>query len=215
MLLASLTQEEILWSQGHAIVVGVDEAGRGPLAGPVVAAAVTIEKFSMSNDQFPIIRDAKRLSLKQREGMYHMLRLCPGIEWGTGRVSEKIIDKINILEATKLAMQRAVNSVKRKLKKKYNATPGFLIIDGNFSINVRLSQQSIIKADETVFSCIAAGIIAKVKRDRMMQRYHRLYPEYGFDKHKGYGTKLHVAMLRKHGPCEIHRRSFNPVSSHI
>lgn len=213
MLIASLKQEKILWNRGYTIVVGVDEAGRGPLAGPVVAAAVTIEKFPMRNGQLPIIRDPKKVSSKQREEMYHMLRLYPGIEWGTGRVSEKIIDKINILEATKLAMRRAVNSVKRKLKKKHNTTSGFLIIDGNFPINVRLLQQPIIKADETVFSCVAAGIIAKVKRDRMMQRYHQLYPEYGFDKHKGYGTKFHFQMLRKHGPCAIHRRSFRPVSS--
>ena len=178
----------------------------------MVAAAVVIEKFPVYNDQFPIIRDAKKVSSKQREEMYHMLILYPGIEWGTGRVSEKIIDKINILEATKLAMRRAVNSVKRKLKKKHRTTPEFLIIDGNFPINVRLLQQPIIKADETVFSCIAAGIIAKVKRDRMMQRYHQLYPEYGFDKHKGYGTEFHLRMIRKYGPCEIHRKTFKPIS---
>jgi len=180
-------------------VACLDEAGRGPLAGPVVAAAVLIlnTKYQILNTK---IRDSKKLSWKKREKLYKLITKSPFIEWGIGRVSEKVIDKINILEATKLAMKRAIKRFKRK--------PDFLILDGNFKINLPIPQKSIIKADEKVFSCAAASILAKVWRDRLMLRYHKKYPRYGFDKHKGYPTKYHFKMLKKYGPCVIHRKSF-------
>ena len=128
------------------------------------------------------------------------------IKWGIGRVSEKVIDKINILEATKLAMKRAVSDLEKR-----SSAANFLILDGNFEIDTQHPQKSIIKADEKVFSCAAASIIAKVSRDRAMLRYHKKYPQYCFNRHKGYPTKLHRKMLKKHGPSVIHRLTFNFV----
>lgn len=192
-------------------MVGLDEAGRGPLAGPVIAAAITVRNFKFeilnfkSNKNLKFINDSKKLSEKQREYFYEILTNHPDIEWGIGKVSEKIIDKINILEATKLAMKKALGSAQGKLKNK----PDFLLIDGNFKIKSKIPQKSIIRADEKVFSCCAAGIIAKVTRDHLMQKYHKKYPVYGFDRHKGYGTRAHFACLQKLGPCKIHRKSFN------
>jgi len=188
----------------YQTIAGLDEVGRGPLAGPVVACALVAKK------EFPL-RDSKKLSAQKREYIYKLLQQEPGVAWGIGRVSEIVIDEINIFEATKLAMRRALYNLKRKLKKQDRA-PDFLIIDGNFLIHVKTPQKSIIKADETIFVCTAASIIAKVTRDRIMQRYHMLYPKYGFDKHKGYGTKYHIEMLQKYGACNIHRKSFNPLA---
>ncbi|XOB41659.1 MAG: ribonuclease HII [Candidatus Nealsonbacteria bacterium] len=205
-------EEKKLRRKGYRYVVGLDEAGRGALCGPVVAAAVVINsKLKMQNAklQFKMqnlkIKDSKKLSPKKREALYKLLIKNPNIEWGIGRVSEKVIDKINILEATKLAMIKAIKKLKRK--------PKFLIIDGNFKLNLPIPQKSIIKADEKVFSCAAASIIAKVYRDRIMRRYHKKYPQYGFDRHKGYPTWQHRKMLKKHGPCKIHRKTFRPVKS--
>ena len=211
----NLNEEKKLWKKGFKRVVCLDEAGRGPLAGPVVAAAVTIiknlkcsaslkisspkaNKFKIKN--FKKLRDSKKLTPKKREEFYKILIKNPAIKLGIGRVSEKVIDKINILEATKLAMKKAI----KKLKKK----PSFLILDGNFKINSKIPQKSIIKADEKVFSCAAASILAKVTRDRIMMRYHKKYPKYRFDLHKGYPTKLHRKMLKKYGLSLIHRKTF-------
>ena len=188
----------------YQTITGLDEVGRGPLAGPVVACALVAKK------KFPL-KDSKKLSAQKREYIYKLLQQEPEVEWGIGRVSEIIIDEINIFEATKLAMRRALYNLKRKLKKQGRA-PDFLIIDGNFPIHVRTPQKSVVKADETIFVCTAASIIAKVTRDRIMQRYHLLYPKYGFDKHKGYGTKYHLEMLQKYGACDIHRKSFKPLA---
>lgn len=202
-------EEKKLWKKGYKYVAGLDEAGRGPLAGPVVAAAVARLPMSGKSPDigsrvnwtdFRGLRDSKKLSPKKREEFYKIITKHLALEWGIGIVSEKVIDKINILEATKLAMEKAI----RKLKKK----PDFLILDGNFKINSDIPQKSIIKADEKVFSCAAASIIAKVTRDRIMMRYHKKYPQYGFDKHKGYPTEYHYQMIRKHGPCQIHRKSY-------
>jgi len=198
-------------------VAGLDEAGRGPLAGPVTAAAVMIKIFNFQSaswrtifKQFPMIqfsklRDSKKLSKKQREEFYKLITRSPTIKWGIGRVSEKVIDKINILEATKLAMLKAIKKLKRK--------PDFLILDGNFKIDTSILQKSVVKGDEKVFSCACASILAKVYRDRIMQRYHKKYPKYRFDLHKGYPTKLHLKILKKCGPCKIHRKSFRPVKT--
>lgn len=194
--------ERKLWKKGYKKIACLDEAGRGPLAGPVTAVAVIVRQFSITNyQQFSKIRDSKKLTAKKREEFYKILTKNPNIKWGVGSVSEKIIDKINILEATKLAMERAINNLGKK--------PDFLILDGKMKIDLPISQKSIIKADEKVFSCAAASIIAKVTRDRMMQRLHKKYPKYGFDKHKGYLTKYHRKMLKKYGRCAIHRNSFH------
>ncbi len=225
-----------LHKRGYKVIVGLDEAGRGPLAGPVIASAVALEfsisnfqfsnKFQILKSQFNKIRDSKKLSTKQREGWYKILTNHPDIEWGIGIVSEKIIDKVNILEATKLAMAKAVQDLESKLGKPAN----FLIIDGNFSIRMaqprpatlgagirkrpsEYNQKAIVKADEKIFLCMAAGIMAKVTRDRMMVKLHKKYPQYGFERHKGYGTREHIRSMRKHGPCEIHRKTFEPIRS--
>ena len=197
-------EEKRLWRKGYKMVVGIDESGRGPLAAPVVACAITVLQIPNPTFQMPKnLRDSKKLSFKKREEIYEVLRRNPNIKWGIGRASEKVIDRINILEATKLAMKRAVRNLERKC-----SCSDFLIIDGNFGINLDIPQKSIIKADEKVVSCAAAGIIAKVTRDRMMLRYHKKYPQYGFDKHKGYPTKLHRQIIKQCGFCKIHRRSF-------
>jgi len=198
-----LNEERKLWKKGHKKVVGLDEAGRGPLAGPVVAAAVMIKRFPVANFQFLGINDSKKLSAKKREEFYKIITKHPAIEWGIGKVSEKVIDKINIFQATKLAMKRATNNLERK-----HSLADFLILDGKISLDLPIAQKSIVKADEKVFSCMAAGILAKVWRDRIMRKYHLKYPGYGFAQHKGYPTKYHRKMLKKHGRCVIHRLSF-------
>lgn len=168
------------------------------------------------------IKDSKKLTPKARNKLYKILTTCPAIEWGIGKVSEKVIDKINILEATKLAMKRAVwNLVKKLRKKEKEYCPfcndkkvdiiDFLILDGNFKIDLPFPQRSIVKADEKVFSCTLASILAKVTRDRIMQKYAKKYPQYGFDRHKGYLTELHLKMLKRYGSCRIHRKSFKSV----
>jgi len=206
----NFNEEKKLLRQGYKLVAGLDEAGRGPLAGPVVAAAVNLKfeifnlKSILNNPIFKKIKDSKKLNAKQREEIYETLIKHPGVRWGVGVVSEKVIDKINILEASKLAMQKAVK----------NLSPDFLLIDGNFKLNkINILQKSVIKGDSKVFSIAAASIIAKVTRDRLMQKYHKKYPQYGFDCHKGYGTRAHFESLEKFGPCKIHRKTFYPVSS--
>ncbi|MBU0476584.1 ribonuclease HII [Patescibacteria group bacterium] len=195
-------EEKRLWRKGYKRVAGLDEAGRGPLAGLVVAAVVCVnpKNHEALKTKMAGIKDSKKLSPKRREEFYQLITKSPAIEWGIGRASEKIIDRINILEATKLAMKRAVKNLKKK--------PDFLILDGKMELDLAISQISIVKADEKIFSCQAASIIAKVRRDRLMRKYHKRYSQYGFDRHKGYPTKHHREMLKKHGLCEIHRKSF-------
>lgn len=197
-------EERKLWKKGVGFVVGIDEAGRGPLAGPVIACAITVPEFLISNFKFLNIRDSKKLSAKQREEIYELLKKNPEVEWGIGRVSEKVIDRINILEATKLAMKRAVKNLEKKCPRVEH-----LLIDGNFGIDLDINQKAIIKGDQKVFSCAVASIIAKVSRDRMMIKYHKRYPEYGFNKHKGYGTQFHRDVIKKCGFCDIHRKTFH------
>ena len=202
----TLQEEKKLWKRGYKKVAGIDEAGRGPLCGPVVAGAVIIRRSDLRKNiwrsDLRYIKDSKQLSAKKREEFYKILTNHPDIEWGIGLVSEKIIDKINILEATKLAMQKEVQKLDR---------PNFLILDGNFSIKSNVPQKSIIKADEKVFSCSCASIIAKVTRDKLMQKYDQKYPYYGLASNKGYPTDFHRRMLKKHGSSKIHRKSFGPV----
>lgn len=206
MRYSTLNEENKLWKRGLEIVVGIDEAGRGPLAGPVIASAVSI---AFQAKPKLVLKDSKQLSAIQREKFYTILTSHEHIRWGIGIVSEKIIDKINIFQATKLAMKKAVENLAEKLK---GEKLDMLLIDGISKIESSLPQRTIIKGDELVFSCSAASIIAKVTRDRIMKRYHAKYPLYGFDTHKGYGTKLHFKMLRKYGPCKIHRKSFYPLN---
>lgn len=190
--------ERNLQNKGYKRIMGLDEAGRGPLAGPVVVAGVIV-KPTLSLKDLPELKDSKQLTPQKREEIFKIVEKHPAIEWETSKVFPRVIDRVNILEATKLAMKRVVNKLEAD----------FLIIDGNFGLNLDIPQKSIIKADEKILSCMVAGIIAKVLRDRIMTRYHKLYPQYGFKKHKGYPTKLHREMIKKHRACEIHRRSFH------
>ena len=198
MKYATLNEEKKLWKKGFKNVACLDEAGRGPLAGPVVAGAVMVR---ISNFQFPKLRDSKKLSPKRRGFFYNLITKNKNIKWGIGIVSEKVIDKMNILQATKLAMGKALKRLK----------PDYLILDGKMRLNLPIKQKAIVKADEKVFSCAAASIIAKVTRDKLMFRYHKKYPRYRFDLHKGYGTRRHLTLLKKYRPCKIHRNSFLPV----
>ena len=180
-----------------SIIVGVDEAGRGPLAGPVVAAAVYLpEKFDTSG-----IKDSKKISAKKREELYS--RILSECQVGVGIVSAEEIDQLNILQATMLAMRMATEELKVQIDK--------VIVDGNRCPEIR-NCESIIKGDDKFVQISAASIIAKVTRDRMMIELSRKYPVYGFEKHKGYGTKDHIEALDIYGPIKgVHRFSFAPV----
>ncbi len=214
----SFNQEKKLWKKGYQYVIGLDEVGRGALAGPVVAAAVMINSQISVNRNSRIfanklanireIKDSKQLTPKQREKFYKILTTHPIISWGIAFVSEKIIDEINVLEATKIAMINAINDLNLKQNQKT-----FLLVDGNFKLNFPISQKSIVKADEKIFSCTCASVIAKITRDRIMEKLDKKYPQYGFKKHKGYGTKLHFSMIKKYGPCKIHRKTFAPIKN--
>jgi ribonuclease HII len=208
----NLREEKKLWKKGFKIVVGLDEAGRGPLAGPVVAAAVSIiANCKLKNENLKSLRDSKKLTPKKREEFLKLIIRNPFIKWGIGKVSEKIIDKINIKNAAELAMEKALKNLEKKIKKKAD----FLLIDGNHINSKKLKARNyklIVKGDEKVLSCAMASIIAKVTRDRIMEKYAKKFPKYGFEKHKGYATKFHLRMLKKYGPCKIHRRSFFPIA---
>jgi len=180
-------------------VAGVDEAGRGPLAGPVVAAAVILDP------KRPIygLADSKLLTEKKREELFIQIRekaLC----WSVARARVSEIDDINILQATLLAMQRAVKRLK--------IAPHLVLVDGNICPKFPCTARAIVKGDQIQAEISAASIIAKVLRDRLMRMLDEHYPDYGFAQHKGYGTELHLKMLKQHGPCRVHRRSFAPVT---
>lgn len=198
--------ESKIFSKDFKIVAGVDEAGRGPLAGPVVAACVCVPcGHTINSENLKLINDSKKMSPKQRESLFETIKK-EKLEFGIGVCDNTTIDKINILQATFLAMKKAIGLINNK--------PDFIIVDGNFVIpNLSTKQQAIIKADEKIFSVAAASILAKVTRDRLMLDFHKKFPQYGFDQHKGYGTKLHFEKLKKHGPSPIHRLSFKPIKS--
>lgn len=190
------------------IIAGVDEAGRGPLAGPVVAGCVVLPK----DVDILFINDSKKLSEKKREELFVELKE-KSLAYGIGVVSEKIIDDINILEATHLAMKEAVENAQEEFFKKYNKKFNLIFVDaissGKPNIKkIDIKQVSFAHGDAISISIAAASIIAKVTRDHMMIEYDRKYPEYGFIKHKGYGTKLHYEAIKKYGMCDIHRKSF-------
>lgn len=208
-------KEQQIASQEGVLVVGVDEAGRGPLCGPVVAAAVCYKRRDFVipaelEEDFSHIRDSKKLSEKQREKIFDLIQEHFFV--GIGIVHADTIDRINILEATFLAMKSAVSDLERSLRQSQLKQNLFLLIDGNQKIpNISIEQETVVGGDGTVKSIAAASIIAKVTRDRMIVEYDREYPQYGFAKHKGYGTKVHMDALRKYGPSPIHRMSFKPV----
>ena len=180
-------------------IIGIDEAGRGPLAGPVVAVAVKIKKYS---DELQEINDSKKLTEKKREKLFDII--LNSFEVGIGTATSEEIDEINILNATFLAMRRAIEELGKKTK-----TDVLILVDGNFKIREYIGEQEpIIKGDAKSLSIAAASIIAKVTRDRMLVEDADKYPEYSFEKHKGYGTKAHREALLKYGPCSIHRKTF-------
>lgn len=183
---------------GYRRIAGVDEAGRGPLAGPVVAAAVILP----GRCRLAGIDDSKQLSACERERLYAaILERAVGV--GVGSAAPQEIDQVNILEATRLAMGRAVAAI--------SPAPDFLLIDAVSLPHLDLPVRSIIKGDALSLSIAAASIVAKVTRDRLMAEYHQLYPHYNFLSHKGYGTEEHLACLSRYGPCPIHRLTFAPV----
>ncbi|MDQ6860457.1 MAG: ribonuclease HII [Verrucomicrobiota bacterium] len=184
---------------GFSCIAGIDEAGRGALAGPVVAAAAILpEKFKHKR-----LNDSKQLLPERREAIYQELVENPAIAWAIGIIDAEEIDRINILRATHRAMHAALAAL--------NAQPDHALIDGRPVSPFPLPQTAVIDGDCYSLSIAAASVIAKVTRDRMMREFCARYPEYCFSQHKGYGTELHVAKLHAHGPCPIHRRSFEPV----
>ena len=211
-------KEREIASREAVLVAGVDEAGRGPLCGPVVAAAVCYKDATYVippelEKDFSLIRDSKKLSEQQREKIYNLIQ--EHFYVGIGIVHADTIDRINILEATFLAMKSATASLKQQLTKNNKRVRDedlYVLVDGNQEIpNVSLRQEAVVGGDGTVKSIAAASIIAKVTRDRMIVEYDKQYPEYGLAQHKGYGTKVHMDALRKYGPTPIHRMSFKPV----
>ena len=258
MITSTFKLEGELLKNGYDFVIGIDEAGRGPLAGPVVACAACLRKYEnlknachcerseaipnlsdksrdchsrseaelLCNDKFfDLVRDSKTLSHKQRENLFDFIQ--EHFYVGVGICDHETIDRMNILEATFLAMKKAVNALTRNIERitkdgdnasrsTFHVPRSIILLDGNKPIpNFSAEQKAIVNGDKLVKSISAASIIAKVTRDRIMLAMHEKYPEYGFDKHKGYGTKLHFEMLQKYGPCKIHRRSFSPVSKSL
>lgn len=190
-----LLYENEKYNEGYKIICGVDEAGRGPLAGPVYAAAVVLEKGQTIEG----VNDSKKLSEKKRELLFDkIINECK--DYSIGTASEKEIDELNILQATFLAMKRAVDGLSVK--------PDCALVDGNQIPNLDCDVTTVVKGDAKSESIAAASILAKVSRDRYMLKMAEKYPQYGFEKHKGYGTKLHYEMIEKYGICDIHRKTF-------
>ncbi|MBV9489376.1 MAG: ribonuclease HII [Verrucomicrobia bacterium] len=195
----SFRHENELRARGISVVAGLDEVGRGPLAGPVVAAAVILpEGFRLRG-----LTDSKQLSPATRENVYFALSANRAVVAAIGLASAEEIDQVNILQATHRAMGRALGVLGRQ--------PQHLLVDGRPVPALPLPQTAIVDGDAQSLSIAAASVIAKVTRDRMMQGWHRRFPQYGFDRHKGYPTGEHLRCLRTYGPCPIHRRSFAPV----
>ncbi len=188
--------EKVFYDKGIKYIAGIDEAGRGPLAGPVVVASVIMPENSMIEG----VNDSKKVSEKRREKLYDII-LEEAISYGIGIIYQDEIDKINILQATKKGLTEAVEQMEIK--------PELIMVDALTGIDtLGIPYQSIIKGDAKCYSISAASIIAKVTRDRIMREWDKVYPEYGFASHKGYGTAKHIAALKEYGPCEIHRKSF-------
>ena len=203
--------EEKYWDKGVLNVAGLDEAGRGPLAGSVVAGTVIFDKdFLLSekeNDIISIINDSKQLKEKTREEIFEYLISTDGVQYAVGEATVEEIDDINILQATWVAMRRAINNLKSK--------PDIILVDGLPVKGLPIESESIVKGDSKSISIAAASIIAKVTRDRQIKELDKLYPLYGFASHKGYGTKKHIEAINKYGPCPIHRKTFKPVADAV
>lgn len=192
--------DEALW-QRHAIVAGVDEAGRGPLAGPVVAGACILSpKTSITG-----INDSKKLTPRQRCELFCALAQDPDVVWAVGIVDVDVIDRINILQATMVAMRQALDGLSKR--------PTLAVVDGLALSHDGIPCTKVIGGDARSLCIAAASILAKETRDRLMVQLHQEFPRYGFDKHKGYGTEAHMTALQRFGPCPIHRRTFEPVKS--
>ncbi len=192
--------EQAYWNAGVEHIAGVDEAGRGPLAGPVVAAAVIFRK----DQTIEGVDDSKKLSAKRRAELFPLIQQH-ALAIGIGIVGHEVIDKINIYHASILAMQKAIDELPIR--------PSLVLADGNSFWHERYRYENIIDGDARCFTIAAASIVAKVTRDQLMEEYDRLYPDYGFARHKGYGTRQHREAIQKYGTCEIHRRSFNTNAS--
>ncbi len=187
--------EDKLYSEGYNFVCGVDEAGRGPLCGPVVAAAVILPK----DEYIEGVNDSKKLTEKKREKLYDDI-MKKAVAASIGISDVDVIEKVNILNATKLAMKQAIEKLSIK--------PDYVLIDGNQMIDINIKAETVVSGDAKSESIAAASIIAKVTRDRMLIEFDKKYPEYGFAKHKGYGTKSHIEAIQKYGLTDIHRPSF-------
>jgi len=194
------SRERALRARGIFLVAGVDEAGRGPLAGPVVAAAVILPADFPAEE----IDDSKKLTVRKRESIYGRLTAHAEVMWCAGEASPEEIDRLNILRATHLAMARALAGLPE--------VPQHALIDGLPVRGLPMPHDAVVGGDGLSLSIAAASVIAKVTRDRIMEELDARFPEYGFVRHKGYGVKEHLAALRNHGPCPIHRRSFAPVA---
>ncbi len=195
-----MIDERTLWEQGVVLVAGCDEVGRGCLFGPVVAAAVVLEPYGFIEG----VRDSKKLSEKKRN-LYFDQIMKKAIAVGTGFVTAEVIDQINIKQASRKAMAMAVQNL--KTPQGVSVIPEALLIDAE-TIDLPIRQKSIIRGEDQVHGIAAASIIAKVTRDRMCQEWHRMYPEFGIDRHKGYGTKFHREAIKAYGPTPLHRKSF-------
>ena len=200
-----LAHERELWQKGLAFVAGVDEAGCGPLAGPVVAAAVVLPNAWLHTGICPSLRDlndSKQLAEVQRDHYFAILDSHPEIRSAIATVDVETIDRINILQAAHRAMNLALDQLQ--------PPPQHVLVDGRPVKSMRFPNTPLVKGDARSYSIAAASVLAKVTRDRMMREFDRLYPGYGFARHKGYGTRQHLAAIRERGPCPIHRRSFAP-----
>lgn len=194
-VLLTMEKEAELRAKGFTAACGIDEAGRGPLAGPVVAAAVILPE----GIELPGVNDSKKITEKKREVLFDFVKEH-ALAYGIGQASEQEIDEINILQATFLAMRRAVEAL--------DVPADFALVDGNRIQGLGIPAETVIGGDGKVLSIAAASILAKVTRDRYMREMAQTYPEYGFEKHKGYGTKAHYAAIEQYGICPLHRRTF-------
>ena len=192
-----LQYERALQAKGCKYIVGVDEVGRGPLAGPVVCAAVVMPLDEA--DLIVGVDDSKKLSIKKREELAKLIKE-KAIAYTVYEVSEQVIDEINILQATRLGMKKAVEGL--------SVTPDVVLTDGNMTLDIAFPQTSIVKGDSLSYSIGAASIVAKVHRDALMDEYAKIYPAYAFDSNKGYGTAAHIQAIKEQGLCPIHRRTF-------
>lgn len=221
MHLPTRTIENECLSEGFSFVVGIDEAGRGPLVGSVVSAAVARKnrEEEIPTEEAKLVRDSKKLSEAQREKAFEIVSKYFWV--GVGECDNKTIDRMNILEATLFSMKKAIAKLEESISISLHVTryelreKMILLVDGNKEITTSLAQRTVVGGDGVEQLIAAASIIAKVTRDREMRLLHERFPRYGFDKHKGYGTKMHMDILKKYGPTPLHRLSFRPVRESV